>query len=173
MDLFNQVGAEFSSDRAYRFALWRIWDTASPLVMFIGLNPSSANEIKPDPTILSVTRISKFNGFGGFYMMNCFPYVSTDPDALNQLDQMPLNNSWLLQVAAKCKAVVFAWGNFTIVRKSGRDIELASMFPGAFCLGVNDNGSPKHPLFQKSKTLFVPFTMNSPKFNSPTNPIVL
>lgn len=82
MSLFEDQGAEFSEDRKYRFALWRIWDKSKPLVMFVGLNPSTANESDNDPTIKSVCRIAKSNGFGGVYMMNCFAYVSTDPKQL-------------------------------------------------------------------------------------------
>ena len=43
--------ALFSKDRVYRYALWRIWDLKKPKVLFIGLNPSTADEIKNDPTI--------------------------------------------------------------------------------------------------------------------------
>ena len=44
-------GAFFSSNRKYRYALWRVWDHTKPYVMFIGLNPSIANETDNDPTI--------------------------------------------------------------------------------------------------------------------------
>jgi hypothetical protein len=43
-NLFEDNGAEFSTDRKYRYALWRKWDAINPLAMFIGLNPSTANE---------------------------------------------------------------------------------------------------------------------------------
>ena len=43
--------AFFSKDRLYRYALWRIWDNELPKVLFIGLNPSTADEVKDDPTI--------------------------------------------------------------------------------------------------------------------------
>ena len=66
----EESGAEFSEDRKYRFCLFRIWDRNLPLVMFIGLNPSTANETDSDPTIRSCGRIAKANGYGGFYMMN-------------------------------------------------------------------------------------------------------
>ena len=75
-------GATFSIDRKHRYSLWRIWDAELPFVMFIGLNPSTANEDENDATIRSVERISKSNGYGGFYMMNCFAYISTDPKLL-------------------------------------------------------------------------------------------
>lgn len=75
-------GARFSPCNRYRYSLWRIWDKSLPLVMFVGLNPSTANQSEDDPTIRSVKRISRFNGYGGFYMMNCFPFVTSDPEFL-------------------------------------------------------------------------------------------
>ena len=72
-------GAEFSPCQKYRYKLWRIWDNTLPLVMFIGLNPSTANEINDDHTVSNVGKIAKSNGYGGFYMMNSFPFISTDP----------------------------------------------------------------------------------------------
>jgi len=157
-DLFNNRGADFSNDRNYRYSLWRIWDDKKPLVMFIGLNPSTANEVQPDPTIKSVTRISKSNGFGGFYMMNCFAYVTSDPKLLKHnpfSDEW--NNNMLIVTAAKCKAIVFAWGAFKVVAEVGRDKELIDMFPNALCIGINQNGSPKYPLFAKGKTQLISF----------------
>lgn len=157
-------GAEFSDCRNYRYSLWRIWDKEKPLVMFIGLNPSTANEIEPDNTIDSVERISKFNGYGGFYMMNCFPFVSTDPDALRNYDktifgqqQFIVNNRKLKEIADKCNTLVFAWGNFKVVKDLKRDVELKLMFPDAVALKINKSGSPKHPLYCKEQTEFIPF----------------
>lgn len=120
--------------------------------MFIGLNPSTANEIEPDPTIESVQRISKFNGYGGFFMMNCFPFISTDPDEMKEFGKSQQNDDWLWRVSKICKDVVFAWGNFKIVRELGRDKTLQGWFPDAMALHINKNGSPKHPLYCKAKT---------------------
>lgn len=160
-DLFENIdkGAKFSDCRNYRYALWRIWDKSKPLVMFIGLNPSTANEDENDPTIRSVERISKYNGYGGFYMMNCFPYVSTDPNLLF-LGITPLtqekNNRYLLDIGKICTDVVFAWGNF---KEVDNDVVrfLSSLFPNAKTLHVNKNGSPKHPLYCKAESTLQPF----------------
>jgi hypothetical protein len=128
----NISDAIFSEDRKYRYALWRIWDESKPKVMFIGLNPSTANETDNDNTIKKVCKIARHNGFGGAYMMNCFAYISTDPD---QLKHNPMSDEWnnnmLTAMAAKCSEVVFAWGNFKIVKTTGRDNELCEMFPTA------------------------------------------
>lgn len=159
-DLFDQQisGAEFSTCRKYRYALWRIWDNTKPLVMFIGLNPSTANESTLDNTIRSVVRICKHNGYGGFYMMNCWAYVATEPKDL-VIDRLSFNynNDWINIISGRVQDVVFAWGNFKIVSDYGRDKQLSEMFPKALCLGKNSNGSPKHPLFQKGKTTLEPY----------------
>lgn len=149
-------GADFSNDRKYRYSLWRIWDKTKPLVMFIGLNPSTANESENDPTIRSCARIAEANGYGGFYMMNCWAYIATIPSLLkiNPMSE-EWNNNLLTINASKCKTIVFAWGSFDIVREFGRDVELNEMFPNAMALSINKNGSPKHPLYCKSNTEFV------------------
>jgi len=120
----KNVGAHFSKCRKYRFALWRVWDHSKPLVMLIGLNPSTANEVDADPTIESVARIMKFNGYGGFYMMNCFPYVSTKPEDMVLCQpasrQWRTNNVWLWYVSKKCETVCFAWGAFKVAVTSSK-----------------------------------------------------
>lgn len=148
-------GAEFSEDRKHRYALWRIWDESKPLVMFIGLNPSTANETDNDPTIKSVCRIAANNGYGGVYMMNLFSYVSTDPKQLVVCNDNFLNDSWLVNVRKSCKDVVFAWGNFQEAER--RAFVMNGYFPDAMALHINKNGSPKHPLYCSSKTTFVKY----------------
>ena len=153
-------GADFSNDRKYRYSLWRIWDETKPLVMFVGLNPSTANETEVDATIRSVIRIARHNGYGGFYMMNCWAYVATKPENLkfNPMSS-EWNNNMLTVIAAKCKDVVFAWGAFKIVKELGRDVEMKAMFPQAKCLQILKDGSPKHPLYCKSDTKFIKYKL--------------
>jgi hypothetical protein len=159
MELFDnkevEKGAFFSECGKHRFALWRFWDKSLPLVMFIGLNPSTANAETNDPTIESVIRLSKFNGYGGFYMMNCWSFISTDPDQLKDLTGEEVNFQWLTEISKNCKDVVFAWGNFKIVRDKKRDVVLTEMFPVAKCIAKNKNGSPGHPLFKKGTIKFI------------------
>ena len=150
-------GAEFSEDRTHRYALWRIWDKSLPMVMFVGLNPSTANENANDATIRRVCQIAKNNRYGGVYMCNCFSFISTDPAKLYDLSGSNENLMKLGYVAAKCKDVVFAWGNFSIVRKLGIDYILAQHFPDALALHINKNGSPKHPLYCKADSKLIKF----------------
>lgn len=155
------IGAEFSPDKKYRFSLWRIWDLSKPLIMFIGLNPSTANERTDDPTIRRLAGKNGFankNGYGGFYMMNLFPFVTAYPAELKAQMEfggcLSQNNMWLEDVNLVCETIVFCWGNFDTF---GRDKEVMAMFPAATCMGVNKNGSPKHPLYLKGNTRFINF----------------
>lgn len=75
-------GAEFSECGQFRYCLWRIWDKTMPLVLFIGLNPSTANARVDDPTIRRVKGFARGWGFGGAYMMNLMPGVSAYPDLI-------------------------------------------------------------------------------------------
>lgn len=154
-DLFQDNGAEFSPCGKYRYKLWRIWDKSLPLVMFIGLNPSTADASEDDPTIKSVCRLAKNNGYGGIYMTNLFTIISPDPKILKS------QNEWtdtlkdverLREVRRICKDVVFAWGNFKEAQQ--RQYLVAREFPGALCIKKNKNDTPVHPLYQKSNSKF-------------------
>lgn len=156
-------GAIFSADKKHRLKLWRTWDDALPKLMFIGLNPSTANETDNDPTIKSCIRIAKHNGYGGIIMMNCWTHISTDPDKLRTGEPSLSETGWLLSnddsllFTATNADVCFAWGNFKIVRDTSRDKELSRMLPNSWCLGKNKNGSPKHPLYCKTETKLIPY----------------
>lgn len=145
----EERGAEFSEDRKHRYALWRIWDKSKPLIMFIGLNPSKANEVDSDNTVTRVRNFAMNWGYGGFYMMNLFAYVSTDPRRLVSCKDNTLNDSWLNTVRKSCKDVVFAWGAFKQAKE--RSKKVIEMFPDALALKITKDGSPWHPLYVSSK----------------------
>ena len=154
----NPTGAHFSEDRKYRYLLWRVWDESLPKIMFIGLNPSTANETTDDPTIRRVISMAKSWGYGGIYMANCWPCVTSDPKLITVNEfSTRWNNDTLTYAASECKAIVFAWGAFKIVKEMGRDKELIEMFPNAQALHINKDGSPKHPLYCKTNTQLIPF----------------
>lgn len=155
-NLFDDNGAEFSADKKYRYALWRIWNSEKPLVMFIGLNPSKATENANDNTITKVIKVARNNGFGGLYMMNLFAYITPHPEELKKCkDPLGDNDGWLEKVAPKCKRIVFAWGNFKEAKE--RSEQVVKMFDSPHCFVQNKNGSPKHPLYCLDETVFIPF----------------
>jgi hypothetical protein len=52
-------GAVISKDEKYRYALWRVWDDSKPVVMFVCLNPSSADAEVDDYTVRRCIAFSK------------------------------------------------------------------------------------------------------------------
>ena len=141
--------ALFSDDRKYRYWLSRIWDDTKPKVMFIGLNPSTANEDKDDNTIRRVIGYARDWGYGGVYMCNLFPFVSTDPKLLTDISTHD-NDKILNAISRECAACVFAWGAFKQAKEQAARV--IKMFPDALVLTFNNDGSPHHPL-RLSKSL--------------------
>lgn len=145
-NLFENNGALFSPCKKYRYRLWRIWDETKPLVMCIGLNPSTANGEKNDPTITNLIKAFKKINYGGFYMMNLFAFVSSKPASLLLCpDPLGENDVHLNAVKNICSEVVFCWGTFPEATQRIKHVELN--FLNAKCFGKNANGTPEHPLF--------------------------
>lgn len=144
-DLFGQTGAEFSKCGKFRYKLWRIWDSAKPIAMCIGLNPSTANGIDDDPTIIVTRRMLHRLGYGGFYMMNLFAFITSYPaHLLTCADPLGENETKLSEVEGLCSEVIVCWGNF---KQAGERIkQVLPRYPQAKCFGINHNGTPCHPL---------------------------
>lgn len=139
-------GAEFSEDGKYRYRLWRIWDDRKPLAMCIGLNPSTANANKDDATIRNLIQMLSKLGYGGFYMMNLFAYISSNPNDLLSIipaDKQGDNENHLADVEKLCDHVIICWGNFKQAQE--RIKEVLPRYPQAKCFGKNLNGTPFHP----------------------------
>lgn len=144
-NLLNNSGAEFSKCGKYRYKLWRIWDKSLPIVMCIGLNPSTASSNKNDQTISYLIKMITKLGYGGFYMMNLFAWISSNPDdLLTCTDALGENDSKLKEVESLCKDVIVCWGNFKQAEK--RIKEVLPNYPNAKCLGKTKSGRPFHPL---------------------------
>ena len=120
--------------------------------MFVGLNPSTADETKDDNTVRRCIGFAKDWGFGSLVLVNLFAYRSTDPNAL-LLVADPVgaeNDTYILAASRAVERVVVAWG--TKGTLLGRDKRVASLLPHSHCLGVTKSGHPKHPLYLAAKT---------------------
>jgi hypothetical protein len=113
--------------------------------MCIGLNPSTADANKNDPTTRYLTSMLDKLGYGGYYLMNLFSYISSKPEALLTCeDPVGLTDLYLNQVELVCKDVIVCWGGFKQAEQRIKDI--LPRYPNALCFGVNKNGTPYHPL---------------------------
>jgi hypothetical protein len=153
-------GAKYSACRRYRYTLWRGWDGGLPAVAFVGLNPSTATGDEDDPTLRKSITLARAWGFGRLVMLNVFAWRSTDPLRLLRVED-PVgrdNDPAIAMSASACACVVVAWGRFArlrpildertavvqrLLREHAREIGH---------LGINRDGSPRHPLYLKSTT---------------------
>lgn len=129
--------------------------------MFIGLNPSTADETKDDPTIRRCIGFARVREASGLVMANLFAYRATDPYIMRQADDPigPDNDSWLTFLALRATYVIAAWGVHGSFQ--GRDQEVLKLLAGkrikVSCLGTTKAGLPRHPLYLRSDTELVPY----------------
>jgi len=145
-----KTDAKFSKCRLYRYALWRNWNELRPYAMFIGLNPSTADETEDDPTIRRCIGFAKDWDFGGLCMTNLFAYRATDPGEMMLFEDPvgPENDIWLKKLSADAGIIIAAWGNDGSYLD--RSKEIVMMLPNLKCLKMNKSGEPAHPLYQPS-----------------------
>jgi len=151
--------AKLSKCRKYRFALWRTWDDSKPYVMFVGLNPSTADENTDDPTLTRCINYAKTWGFGGVCMANLFAFRATEP-AVMKAEKDPVgakNNEWLKKLASDAGLVIAAWGNDGPYLM--RSQQVRELLPNIHCLKMNKSGEPAHPLYQKADLQPVPMSI--------------
>jgi hypothetical protein len=152
----QQIGADFSPCRTWRFALWRRWDSR-PLVAFIGLNPSTADETRDDPTVRRCIGFAKAWGYGGLLMLNAYAFRATDPAELQgAVDPIgPEHDKRLTTFRCCASAFVAAWGIRCEPERAARVCEVIGQ--RIDCLGKTKNGAPRHPLYLKTTTTRTPY----------------
>ncbi len=157
MSLLEDSGAKFSQDRVHRYSLWRIWDKSKDYAVFVGLNPSTADEYKNDPTVRRCVNYAFDWGFGGLYMLNIFAFRSTDPGNLYSADDPigPENDFFLRTISEQAGITVAAWGNHGEFMNRGEDVK--ALLTNPFCLKLTKTGSPGHPLYLRKDIEPFPF----------------
>lgn len=149
--------AILSADRKYRYVLTRILDETKPTVVFIGLNPSTADEEVDDKTIRKCIGYAKRWGYGKLIMVNLFAFRSTDPSMLKRVeDPVGLDNdSYIQKCVSESNLVIACWGNHG--KLLNRDKVLMDSLPNLVCLKRNKNGTPHHPLYLSKDITPMPY----------------
>lgn len=152
--LFTRRQCNFSSDRLYRFTLRIIWDASKPVQMFVGLNPSTADEENDDPTVRRWIGFAQDWGKGGIIICNAFAYRSTDwtvlkrvPDPIGERNDMHL----AMAVIAADGMPIACWGANAAKIDAGRADKISKLLR-MDCFGTNADGSPQHPLYLRADT---------------------
>ena len=145
-------GAVFHDRKRYRVALWRTWNQRGPKLLFIGLNPSTANETRDDRTVVRMVNFAKSWGYGGLFVGNLFSIVSADPNFVRQylgasdISGRP-NDQAIKFMRDLASTVVVGWGEWG--KRAGRRpaAVLALVGEPVHCFKVNQSGEPTHPLY--------------------------
>ena len=148
--------AIISDCNKYRYELHRTWDKDKKKVLFIMLNPSTADGTKDDLTTIRCINFAKKWGYGGLMIGNIYPFRAKRPKDLNkwikysevyeyyrELD----NGNHVYDMAQQADLIVCAWGcNHPGVPEWVE--ELGDLFYLELC---KDDITPKHPLGNLSK----------------------
>lgn len=140
----------------YRHALGRHWDRTKGYVLFIGINPSTADAEKDDPTIRRCMGFASDWGFGGIEMCNLFDWRETDPAKLPRkgFAVSEYNDPAIRARVVDAEIVIAAWGKVEWAEK-----RIDEVFHTIFneekrwhCLKLTKDGFPWHPLYVKAST---------------------
>lgn len=146
-----ESAARFSPCGTYRYELRRVWDTEKSSVLWLMLNPSTADAETNDNTICKCEGFSRRWGYGSLMVCNLFALRSTDPKGLKQVPH-PVgeeNDAAILAAVDAADRVIAAWGNHGDYMGRAEAVKRL-IYPyreKVYSLAVNKNGSPKHPLY--------------------------
>ena len=143
--------ATYSPCETYRYELTRVWNSKTSRILFVMLNPSTATEIKNDPTVARCEGRARPLGFGSYRVCNIFALRSTNPRELYQSD-FPIgeeNNEAIKRGCDWADKIVCAWGNHGELLDRGKEVEHLMRSTGNHLLhlGLTKKNFPKHPLY--------------------------
>ncbi|HEY7298180.1 MAG TPA: DUF1643 domain-containing protein [Xanthobacteraceae bacterium] len=160
--------ARFHGERnEYRLWLYRAWtepalrplqNTLVPFVLWIGMNPSTADSNVNDPTISRIIRFTDDFGFRACTICNVMDYRATHPSDLCQPGVVPCsdeNLGTIIHAALEAEKVILCYGVVSkVLQKYPRAVveALRSNTIPLLCLGKTATGHPRHPLYLRSDT---------------------
>lgn len=150
-------GATLSSCGEFRYWLTRRW-ADGPVLLFVMLNPSTADSNVDDATIRRCVTFALAHGFSALEVVNLFAFRATKPEELGRLGWQvgPENDEQIDGAARNADAVCVAWGAIgergpandrvqivaPILRRAGHELQ---------CLRITRSGYPQHPLYLPSE----------------------
>lgn len=148
--------AVISECQRYRYTLYRAWGSEQAYLLWVMLNPSTADATRDDATVRKRVGFTARRGFSSLYIVNLFAWRTRHPgELLSAGDPVgPLNNFYLGAHAGSpfCKGIVVAWGSLDFMRRSrvydraAQVVDLLRILPQPIaCLGKSKSGDPRHP----------------------------
>lgn len=152
--------AVISACEQYRYQLSREWFDGKGTVLWIMLNPSTADASVDDPTIRRCVSFSQAWGFSGLLVGNLYAYRATDPHRVLNLPTLeaigPENDRHVYDMARRSRQIICAWGAHARPQQLML-LALPKVPSGMWCLGRTRSGSPRHPLYLPTSTKLEPF----------------
>lgn len=154
---YTNSSAKISDCGTYRYELIREWSTSELApdtvkegqVVFCLLNPSTADAVKDDRTITRCVGFAQDWEYSRLVVVNLYAYRTPNPDDLpNCSDPVgESNDKYILKYAKDAALFVVGWGTKIPTRIRQNDVldMLRSYNIEVYALGVNDDGTPKHP----------------------------
>ena len=134
----------------YRYSLVREWNKNKGKVLFIMLNPSTADDKEDDKTIIRCINFAKDWGYGGLMVGNLFAYRTTYPKELfkTKNPEGKDNLKRIKQMIKRSDLVICAWGN----KQGSPPKYLRELSELHYLKLLADRKTPGHPLRLKKDT---------------------
>lgn len=163
--------ASISACGTYRYDLVREIGGHSPYMVFIMLNPSTADASVDDPTIRRCMGFAKREGCGRLIVLNLFAIRATDPKVMLAANDPEGPDNWehfrrrfgsagnVDPITQGKDIVVCAWGAHGKYRDQDKTVMgwLDSWLIDPLCFGTTKSGQPKHPLYMASSARLIPY----------------
>lgn len=160
---------EADMEGLYRYSLRIGWRGGLGALLFCMLNPSTADALADDRTSHRCIDFAQQWGFASLEIVNLFALISTESAVLRTAPAPvgPRNDAAILRALARTQRAVVAWGGAIIFRPRmnpllrGRDQAvlqlIAAQGRAVECMGLTEEGQPRHPLMLKKTTILSPF----------------
>ena len=156
-----ETSAVISDCGKYRYELHREWDKKKKTVLFIMLNPSTADIHNNDLTTIRCMNFAKKWGYGGIMIGNIYPFRAKRPKHLRQWMKMRFkedypeidryNKDHVYEMAEQTDLIVCAWGCNHPGMPDFLEIGEYPLRELHYLELCKDNITPKHPLGNISK----------------------
>jgi len=148
--------AAFSRCGTYSSRLDRDWSNSRESlgsVVFIGLNPSTADHRVDDPTIRRCIDFTRRWGYDALTVVNLFAYRTPYPKILKQADDPvgPYNIRHIKNAVKTADLTVACWGRYGSWFNQDQRL-FGQLGTKLYCFSQNADGSPAHPLYQRADT---------------------
>tara|TARA_B100002049_G_C16085590_1_gene379400 strand:+ start:31404 stop:31889 length:486 start_codon:yes stop_codon:yes gene_type:complete len=153
------MSAVISKCGLYRYLLER--EPGDKPLVFVMLNPSTADAERDDPTIRRCRGFAKELGYTGILVVNLYAFRATKPADLGAAkDPIGIDNDAYILKVCRDRDVCCAWGaNGELSRAHEVLSAIHSVSGKTFSLGLTKAGMPRHPLYVKGSQMLLPFDL--------------